>query len=223
MFYRVGSGSRSQAIGKRLRTLGHDIDTNVLLVLGLLGFVVGLMCYLYYVLVNGGFVRFATITPRTTFQQVPNTGRFRFLGTAGLYAGLFVVYTALRGRFERRDLSRTGYALLTALFVVVMTFAVLRRSRMNILIPAAYVLLYFHTADRIPRRWIFGAGTVVVTFGIGFSFIESFVAGNGGGLAISPCSSGRYLRPSVSKSLWRPSLTFPVTTHSSGEVRSRGF
>lgn len=178
-FRRTDFTTRTETVAAKLRTVERTIDTNALVLLGLFGFVAGLVCYLYYVFANGGFVRLATVTPRTAFQTVPNTGRFRVLGMAGLYAGLFTVFTAVRGRFERGLLARGGYLLLAGLFGVVMVAAIFLRGRMGILIPAAYGLLYLQTSRHVPRRWIVRGGATVFAFGIAFSSLETLFRAGG--------------------------------------------
>jgi oligosaccharide repeat unit polymerase len=178
-FHRTDFTKRTQTVASKLRTTERIIDMNVLVLLGLLGFVAGLVCYLYYVFVNGGFVRLATVTPRTAFQTVPNTGRFYVLGMGGLYAGLFTVFTGLRRRFERGVLARGGYLILGGMFVVVMVAAILHRGRMGILLPAAYVLLYLQTSRHVPTKWIIGGGGVVFVFGIAFASFEALFRAGG--------------------------------------------
>lgn len=155
----------------------ETIDPDTLGWLGLLGFAAGIAFYLYYVFVNGGFVRLVSVTPRTAFQTVPDTGRFRLLATAGMYAGLITVYLGARPRVERGALSRTGLGLLVALAAISLFVAVSFRSRMNIAVISAYLLIYVYTADVVSTRTVLGAGVAVVLFGLTFTFIEHSIVG----------------------------------------------
>jgi len=152
-------------------------ESDGLVWLGLLGFAAGVVFYLYYVLVNGGFVDLITAVPRNSFQTVPNTGRYRLLATAGLFAGLITTCTGLRQYVERDELSQEGYLLIGILSIVTLSIAVSLRSRMNIVVPAAYLLLYFYTSNRVSTRTIIGGAGVVVAFGGGFTFLEHVLIG----------------------------------------------
>jgi oligosaccharide repeat unit polymerase len=169
----------------------NDEFTTVLVWLGVAGFVVGLVSYCYYVLVNGGFVRLVTVTPRTAFQTVPNTGRFEVLGEAGVYAGMIVTLVGLRGRIERRTLSRRAWMGVALVCAVALAVAISIRSRMNIAIIGGFLLLYFHGMDRVSERTIAGAAGTLVVFGLGFTFIEGVVA-------TGAVSLGRLVQPFIS-------------------------
>lgn len=150
----------------------RGIDHRTLFFLGAFGFGAGVLFYLYYVFVNGGFVRLVTITPRTAFTG-PDTARFKFLGYAGLFAGMISMLTAYRPRIVRGDLDTRDYAILGGVLIVTFLIVISLRSRMNIVVPAAYLLLYTEGTGRLPRRHLVAAGAVLFTFGVGYTFIES--------------------------------------------------
>ncbi len=153
----------------------RDMDTRALLVLGVLGFATGLVFYLYYVLVNGGFVRLLTVAPRTAFAG-PDTLRFHFLGFAGIFGGLITVLAAYRPRVVEWDLDVRDGALLGGLIVITFLVALSVRSRMNIVVPAAYLLLYADGTDRLPRRYLVMGGTTLFVIGVTYTFFESLIS-----------------------------------------------
>lgn len=87
-------------------------DSGLVLTLGVFGFVVGLLSFGYYVFVNGGPVRLLTVIPRTAFQTVPETARYRIFGLMGIFGGVFTAFTAARPAVEARSLSRSRITLL---------------------------------------------------------------------------------------------------------------
>jgi hypothetical protein len=153
----------------------HAIDPRPLAWIGGVGFLCGIVAYVYYVTVNGGFVELVTITPRLAFQDVPNTGRYRLLALAGVYGGYVVTFTALLPRVEQRTLTRKGSLALGAIFAVTLLVAASFRARKNIAIVAAYLLLYLYTAGRLrDRHAVLGSGGIVV-FAALFTFFEHFL------------------------------------------------
>jgi hypothetical protein len=162
---------RLTALVPKWRNLNH----RMLYVLGLVGFSAGVLFYLYFVFVNGGFIRLLTVSPRTAFTGA-ETARFKFLGYAGTFAGLATVLSAYRPRVVKADLDDRDRVFIGALIVITFLIAISLRSRMNIVVPAAYLLLYAESTDRLPRRQLVTAGAVVFLFGVGYTFIESLVS-----------------------------------------------
>lgn len=161
-----------------------DTNPGVLLVIGLVGFSIGLLVYGYYVFANGGLVRLLTVTPRTAFQITPNTYRFRLLGLMGVVGGWVTVLCALRPALERRQSvfaslrqSPRAIALAAVVTSITMFVAVSTRARMVILVPALIALVYGHTAGWLSQRTLVGVGAVIVTIGVSFSAIESILNG----------------------------------------------
>ncbi|WP_458189880.1 hypothetical protein [Haladaptatus sp. NG-WS-4] len=155
---------------------GTEIDVcRGLVWVGSLAIVVGVISYLYYVFVNGGFIRLLTVRPRTAFQNVPNTGRYKLFATAGIYAGTIVALVGMRPKIERRTLSKFERVAITVLIPFVLMVAISFRSRMNIAIIGGFLILYFYSAKRIPERIIVGATAALVVFGLSFSFVERVI------------------------------------------------
>jgi hypothetical protein len=174
----IGASSRGRRTAKERsppRHRGRDKVAALLVVFGIAGVTVGLVAYLYYVLINGGFVRLVTISPRTAFQTVPNTGRFKVLGTAGIYAGMITTLVGFRPRIENRTLPRRTWAGVAGLCAVALLVAVTLRSRMNIAIVGGFLLLYFYGSGWISKRRIVGATAALVVFGLSFSFFERII------------------------------------------------
>ncbi|WP_227375269.1 oligosaccharide repeat unit polymerase [Haladaptatus halobius] len=149
---------------------------------GLGGFVVGLLFYLYYVNLNGGFGRLLTVTPRTAFQQIPNTGRYRLFGLLGVFGGFITILSALYPAIASpsREKSPLLWAVVGGASVITIAIAVSFRARMLILIPAAYLLVYLYTTDVITDRHFVVLGSITVFFGIAFTFIEHLLISSAG-------------------------------------------
>lgn len=161
-----------------------DANPVLVLVFGCIGFGIGLLVFAAYVVANGGPIRMLTVTPRTAFQVVPNTYRFRIFGLIGVFGGYATILCALRPALERRrsgatlsHLSTRTLALTGTVTALTMAVAISTRARMVILIPALVAIIYFWTAGWLPQRALVGVGAVVVTMGVGFSAIEGLLSG----------------------------------------------
>lgn len=161
--------------GRRL----NDVDERLVRYLGVAGFLVGLASLAYYVALNGSVARLLTVTPRTAFQTVPDTGRYRLLGYTGLFGGFAAVFAASYRRVAARTLSPWLAALLAAVAGTTLGAAVLTRARMTMLLPAAFLLVYLYAADRVDERHLAGLGAAVFAFGVSFTYLEYTVL-NGG-------------------------------------------
>ena len=156
------------------------IDSRVLLVLGLAGVAVGAVAFAYFVLVNGGFTRLMTVKPRTAFQTVPETGRFRLLGLTGVFGGWLTVWIALYPVVddpERSLLSRPGLLLAGSLGLV-LAFAVLSRERLKILYIVVFSVSYAATTSRVDVRQLAVYGAGLVLFGVSFTAVEQAAIGS---------------------------------------------
>lgn len=159
------------------------IPLRLLFWVGIVGFVAGLLSYGYYVTVNGGFIRFVSITPRLAFQTVPDTGRYRLLALAGIYGGLVTTWAAARPWVERDNAWTNSRRSIIALAIVsIVSFAVLAsfRARWELFVPAAFILAYVYTLDYVADRVFVGAGTVVGVAVVGFSAVEYLLTGHPG-------------------------------------------
>lgn len=150
------------------------IDRHILFLIGAIGFAAGVVFYLYYVRINGGFVRLLTITPRTAFSA-PDTARYKFLAFAGIFAGMMTILTAYRPAVRHRRLSRRDYAILGSVLLVTFLITMTLRSRMNIVIPVAYILLYAETTGRLPREYLLGGAGALFFVGTAYTFVEALV------------------------------------------------
>lgn len=179
--YRLAEQRADRFVDRLTKRLSRYMDADVdiyrtLVWVGLLSVAAGVICYCYYTLVNGSFVRLVTVKPRTAFQTVPNTGRFKLLATAGIYAGTIATLTGLRPAIERQTLSGRQQAGVAVLVAFALFVAVTFRSRMNIAIMGGFMLIYFHTADRVSRRAIASVTAVFVVLGLSFSFVERIIS-----------------------------------------------
>jgi hypothetical protein len=156
------------------------VNFGVLFWLGIAGFIVGIFSYAWYIWVNGGPIRMLTVTPRTAFSVVPNTGRYRVIGLAGIFGGYVTLLCALRSPVERRQCSRFTVGALVTVAAVAILAAVMTRARMVILIPAFIGLVYLYSAERISARILVGLGTTIVAVGVGFLAIEGILLGTSG-------------------------------------------
>lgn len=150
-----------------------------LFTVGLIGFTFGLAAYLYYVFVNGGFVRMFTVQARLGFQTTPNTGRYRILALAGIMGGFVTTWIALRPALENRRIgdNRGTFALMAVVSAVTLFAMVSTRSRMLIIIPFLFAFIYIFTLGRIPTHYVIGIGVTVFGAVISFSVIEAIVTG----------------------------------------------
>jgi hypothetical protein len=164
--------------GGRLASLlrHRQLNQRTLAILGTLGFGLGVLSYLYYVVVNGGFIHLLTVQPRTAFSS-PQTMRYRFLAYAGVFAGMVTILTAYHPKIIRRRVSLREYVFLGTMIAIVFLMVLTLRSRMNIVIPAGYLLLYADSTDRLPSRYLIGAGCVVFAVGMGYTFVETLFRG----------------------------------------------
>lgn len=169
------------AVGDTFAGAFANANPGVVLVLGIAGFGVGLLAYGYYVVVNGGLIRLLTVSPRTAFQTVSDTYRFRLFGLIGVFGGYATVLCALRPMLERRDnhpqvaSSRPllrALALAAVMTALVLFVGISTRARMVILVSALLTVVYFHTAGWLPRRVLIGVGAVVVLGIMAFSTLE---------------------------------------------------
>jgi hypothetical protein len=154
-------------------------DSRLLARLGLGGFGLGAAFYVFYVVINGGFIRLITVTPRLAFQTVPNTMRFRWLALIGLFGGLVTVGMALRERVEPGwpSFRPRDAALLAVVGGGTLFAAVTFRARMLIAILAAYALVYAYTAGWLSDRRLIEVGVATVAAVGVFSFIEAALLG----------------------------------------------
>lgn len=175
------------------RSVSAEVDPRLLALLGGAGFVAGIAMFAYYVLVNGGPIRLLTVQPRTAFQTVPETARWRILGLAGVFGGMATVLTAYRARVEgvRRPLTRRDRALLISVVGIAVAVAVSTRARMVIAIPCLAVLLYVYSADLISRRALVGTGSVAIVGAAGFGLVEGVVLGQSRSLVESLVQTNR--------------------------------
>lgn len=176
VFYRF----ESTRLNKALWGARPPVNNTYLFWIGVCGFVLGLSFYLFYVLINGGFFRLLTVTPRTAFQTVPDTGRYRILARIGTFGGLITALTAVQPRVKARRLTRLQQLLVLGMSGTVVAMAVSYRARYLILIPAAYLLAYCYTTQRINRRQVIGWGAGVIFVGVSFSFVEHSLIGQAG-------------------------------------------
>lgn len=159
------------------RGIHHTIDRRVLRWIGAAGLLAGAVFYLYYVLVNGGFGRLLTITPRTAFQTVPNTGRWRFLALMGTIGGFVTICAGLHHRVVDNTLRTRDWALALGALVVVLGIVFSFRVRMPIAAIGLFVLVYAYSADVASDRTFVGAGFGVVLIGGSFTFVEFALMG----------------------------------------------
>ena len=149
-------------------------DARVLLALGLAGMGIGVIAFTYFVVVNGGFGRLMTVKPRTAFQIVPETGRFRLLGLMGVFGGWLTVWIALHPVVDDPDrslLSRSGLLLAGSLGLA-LAFAVFSRERLKILYIVVFSVSYATTTRRVDGRRLAAYGGGLVLFGASFTVIE---------------------------------------------------
>lgn len=157
-----------------------SVDSRVLLVLGLAGTAIGVIAFAYFVVINGGFTRLMTVKPRTAFQTVPNTGKFRLLGLMGVFGGWLTVWIALYPVVDdtkRSLLSRTGLLLAGSLGLA-LAFAVFSRERLKILYIILFSVSYVATTSRVDIRRLTAYGCGLVLFGISFTAVEQAAIGS---------------------------------------------
>jgi len=168
----------------KLRGVGFNIssaDSRYLFFAGVFWIVLGLVGYLSFVWLNGGFIRLFTVN-RTQFQTVPNTQRYKILAWTGLWSGLPLVVSSAHELYEDIDNSyRQRFLFIVTgivLAVIVATFSF--RSRLKAGYPIAFLLLYTHY--RIYKFEIKQVG-IIAALGVigigGFSFVEHII-GSGG-------------------------------------------
>lgn len=135
--------------------------------------------YAYYIVLNGGPIRLLTVQPRTAFQVVDETARWRILGLTGIFGGMTTFLVAFRSRVEQgwRQLPLRESGALATVVGVALLAAVSTRARMVILIPFLTVLLYVFSADLIGRRALIGGGSLVFVAGVGFGIAEAIFLG----------------------------------------------
>jgi hypothetical protein len=163
---------------KRYWPLETDRFKSLVLWFGIIGFCLGLAGYVQYVTVNGSFMRLLTVTPRTAFQTVPNTGRFRVLAWGGIVGGYVTVWIGLRDRVVNRSLDIYGWFDFIAVFVGALGMAISYRARMPILIVLAITLVYLYTADIITDRLLMLVGSACVGLVVLFSVGEALLIGS---------------------------------------------
>lgn len=165
---------RSTSVLNRLNNV--EMNTTYILSLGLCGFCVGLMFYLYYVHINGGFIRLLTVQPRIAFQHINGTARYRWLGKMGIYGGFVTIGISL---YDRLSNNPRWHDILLSIVVSTITMAVAIgfRERLVILILGAYIAMYVYTSDLIQPRYILLIGSLGITGVLLFSAIESLILG----------------------------------------------
>lgn len=153
---------------------GRPIDSRAVLLFGLAGMAVGVLAFAYFVTVNGGFVRLMTVKPRTAFQTVPETGRYRLLGLMGVFGGWLTTWIALHPVVDDPEeslLSRSG-VLLAGTLVVAVAFAILSRERLKILYIVLFGVSYLATTSRVDVRQLAVYGGSLAVLGVSFTAIE---------------------------------------------------
>jgi len=185
VYYKLGTvfsnTGASTVRGRDLReyatVLSSAVDYQVLTRLGYCGLTVGLLAYGYYIIINGGPMRLLTVTPRTTFQQVPNTARWRWIALSGLFGGTVVTLVGRRARVEAGRLTRRDLGSIVVPVVVTFLAVVSFRARQPILILGLVVLIYLYTTGRFSDRQIAVASASVVLIGVLFTFVEFALLG----------------------------------------------
>ncbi|WP_129115513.1 hypothetical protein [Halegenticoccus tardaugens] len=178
VYSRTSPRTQSYSRSNRFFPDTDDIDRRVLFGLGVIGFLTGIFTYLYYVFVNGGFIRLLTITPRTAFAA-PDTARFSFLAYAGIMAGMVTIFLAYRPEIRRDNLTKFDYYVLAAILSITFAIVLSLRSRMNLVIPAAYILLYAEDTDQLPRSYLIGGAAALFTVGMSYTMFEAIFADRG--------------------------------------------
>ncbi|WP_433632040.1 hypothetical protein [Halomicrococcus sp. NG-SE-24] len=156
-----------------------DVPPQRLRLLGITGFAIGGLSYTYYVLVNGGPIEMLTVTPRTAFTTVPETGRWRMLGLLGLFGGLITTLVSYWPGMSRHQLTSRDTTILASVCGTVLTAAVLTRARMVILIPIVIIFAYVYFANYVTQRQLIaGVSAVGVLVAIS-GFFEAAILGDG--------------------------------------------
>lgn len=170
------ANSRSQQ-SRPADSFAARISPRALFWLGIAGFVVGAAFFVFYVVINGGFMRMLTVQPRGAFQTIPDTGRWRWVGLAGLFGGLITALAGVHPVLSRNgpnwSLSRVEKAAFVVCAVGVGIATLALRGRMFIAIFGAFVLVYARSTGRVTDRTLAAAGAVVVALGATFSAVEA--------------------------------------------------
>jgi hypothetical protein len=160
-------------------TREFSVSNRFLLWVGIAGFLVGLFSFVYYVVINGGPVRLLTVRPRTAFQTVPQTARYRLIGLAGTTGGFVTVFCAYWGEIKSETLRSFDRILITLVSGINIAVSISTRTRWVVLLPLAYLGIYFYTAERISNRQVTILGLSIIGFGAMFSFVELTLIGSG--------------------------------------------
>jgi oligosaccharide repeat unit polymerase len=147
--------------------------------LGLAGFSVGLLTFSYYVWVNGGVMRMLTVHPRTAFSTVPETGRWRMIGLAGISGGFATLLVGYWPLLRHQTTDPRDMAILTIVTFLTFITSVMTRARMVIIIPVLVFLLYAYSAKLISRRAVLSAGGALAALVVVGSFVEAVFLGSG--------------------------------------------
>ena len=147
--------------------------------LGLAGFFAGILTFSYYVWVNGGVVRMLTVHPRTAFSTVPETGRWRMIGLAGISGGFATLLVGYWPLLRHRTMDIRDITILASVVFVTFVTSVMTRARMVIIVPVLVFLLYAYSAKLISRRIVLLAGGALAALVVIGSFIEAVFLGSG--------------------------------------------
>jgi len=165
-------------LGGRLNHMGHF---RVLTVLGVVGVLLGVVFYEYYVVVNGGHLRLLTVQPRTTFQQEPNMARYRWLAQAGLFGGAATVLLGQRPQLESGNIGIREIVVAGVPVTLAVAAAISFRARGLVLVLGIYLVIYIYTTGRTADRTVALTAAVVIAVGGAFSAVEIALIGSGPG------------------------------------------
>ena len=171
-----------ESLVERVPNVGQfSVQPQHLFGLGLGSLLVGIASYSYYLHLNGSLMRLLTVTPRTAFQTVPNSARWKLLAISGLFGGMVLIATSFRPYLGDGKGRATWWHYVILVMVCGLTTALMVtfRERMLIVFPAGYVLFYLADADVISDRQFIAVGAIVGILGIGFTFIEHVFISHG--------------------------------------------
>lgn len=160
-------------------------DSRYIFFSGLLWILIGLVSYILFVLLNGGFASF--LTGNRALQTVPNTQRYKILAWAGLWSGLPLIILSSHKLFKNMN-KRQGrlFVYFIGLLVLVVIIATISfRSRLKAAYPISYIILYIHYHIYKISFKQFGLIAALGAICVGsFTFIEFIIGGGNASLRL---------------------------------------